>query len=85
MSKKTIAAGFDALIPAAKTQPAEAKPQTPARSYKTVCYSLPVDLAEKVRNIAYWDRKKLNAVVSEALAEYCARWKPSADAAPENL
>ena len=45
-------------------------------NYKTVCYSIPPETAEKIRQIAAWDRRKLNAVVTEAFEQYAAKWKP---------
>lgn len=90
MAKKNtiIAAGLEGLL---TPTPAPANPQDQAEkperikgNYKTVCYSIPPDLADKIRYIAYWDRKKLNAVVAEAFAAYIANWKP-ADGRPEKL
>lgn len=90
MKKVDITAGLDALLtqPTGKDQAPAATPQEPAKqrgNYKTVCYSIPTDIADKIRYIAYWDRKKLNAVVVEAFAAYCENWKPSTDAKPKQL
>jgi len=81
MNKKQIAGGLNGLIssatapiqeqPAKVEAPQEQAPKTPS---KTVCYALPVDVIEGIKYIAYYDRKKLNAVVTEAFAEYIARW-----------
>lgn len=71
--KKTAIAGLDDLLAAGPQETAPA----PRRAYKTVCYSLDAELADKIRYIAYWDRKKLNAVVAEALADYIAKWEPA--------
>ena len=71
--KDIIAAGLDGLLNAQ----AEGKPSRPKASYKTVCYSLPPALVDKIDYIAYWDRKKTNAVVAEAFEQYVSRWKPS--------
>ena len=51
-------------------------------NYKTVSYSIPPATAEKIRAIASWDRRKLNAVVTEAFEQYAANWKPKADGKP---
>lgn len=83
MAKKidTIAAGLNGLLstPAASTPEAQEPEQAPKvkGNYKTVCYSIAPELADKIRYIAYWDRKKLNAVVAEALADYIAKWEPA--------
>ncbi len=96
MSKKidTIAAGLNGLL-SAPAQPQEtaptAAPQEPEQApkqkgnYKTVCYSIPPELAEKIRYIAYWDRKKLNAVVVEAFEQYAANWNPSTGEKPKTF
>ena len=51
-------------------------------NYKTVSYSIPPATAEKIRVIAEWDRRKINAVVTEAFEQYAANWKPKADGQP---
>lgn len=51
-------------------------------NYKTVSYSIPPETAEKIRVIAEWDRRKINAVVTEAFEQYAANWKPKADGQP---
>ena len=78
--KKSITASFDSLL---KPTPANEKvnAQEPATkekgNYKTVCYSIPPATADKIRKIASWDRKKINAVVAEAFEQYAAKWKPT--------
>ena len=52
-------------------------------NYKTVCYSIPPETADKIRKIATWDRKKINAVVTEAFEQYAAKWKPSVEEPPK--
>ena len=80
--KKNITTGFDNLLnPNTNTGKAQAPEQEPAAAkekgnYKTVCYSIPPETAEKIRQIAAWDRKKINAVVVEAFEQYAAQWKP---------
>ena len=78
--KKAINDSLGGLI-----NPNPTKVQAPAQgpvqekikgNYKTVCYSIPPETAEKIRKIAAWDRRKLNAVVTEALEAYAAKWKP---------
>lgn len=92
MAKKNtvIAAGLNGLLsPAtssANTPPEAQQGQADKQrgNYITVCYSIPPEIAEKIRYIAYWDRKKINAVVVEAFAQYAANWKPT-DATPKKL
>lgn len=81
MDKKKIAGGLNGLIQSgtAPTQEQPVKVEAPQEQAakvptKAVCYGLPVDVIEGVRYIAYYDRRKLNAVVAEALAEYIDRW-----------
>lgn len=97
MAKKNniIAGGLQGLLaPAAATvtpQDPGQQEQAPKRvkrekgDYKTVCYSIPPELAEKIRYIAYWDRKKLNAVVVEAFTAYCEQWKPATGEKPKKF
>lgn len=92
MAKKNtiINAGLNGLLaparsPEGQTAPADPVEEQAKKPYKTVCYSIPADLAEKIRYIAYWDRKKLNAVVSEAFAAYCAAWNPTTDVKPKKI
>ena len=44
---------------------------------KPVCYSIPPETAEKIRQIASWDRKTINAVATEAFEQYARNWKPA--------
>jgi len=85
--KKNITVGFDNLL-----NPNTTKAQEPAQgtdtgkekgNYKTVCYSIPPETAEKIRKIAAWDRKKINAVVTEAFEQYAAKWKPTVEEPPK--
>ena len=86
MAKKNaiIAGGLNALLgpaPASTSTPEvpQEQPEQAAKqrgNYTTVCYSIPPEIAEKIRYIAYWDRKKINAVVVEAFTQYADNWKP---------
>lgn len=81
--KKNIVEGFDSLL---KPTNKEQEPTTDNHgkgNYKTVCYSIPPETAEKIRKIADWDRKKINAVVTEAFEQYAARWKPTVAEPPK--
>ena len=81
MAKKNtiIAAGLNGLLAGPTSTPEAAQETEQAEktkgNYKTVCYSIPPDLAERIRFIAYWDRKKINAVVVEAFQQYADNWK----------
>ncbi len=86
MANKNISAGLEGLLatkaaPAKETateaRPAPAQPARAKGNYKTVCYSIPPEVAEKVKEIAYWDRKKINEVVIEAFEKFYEDWKPS--------
>lgn len=86
MAKKNeiIAAGLGGLLtpppaPASTPEAHQEQPEQAAKqrgNYTTVCYSIPPEIAEKIRYIAYWDRKKINAVVVEAFTQYADNWKP---------
>ncbi len=84
--KKNIANNFGELLNPnpAKAQGAEsdAQPHRKKGDYRTVCYSIPPKTAEKMRKIASWERKKINAVVTEAFEQYAARWVPSKSEPP---
>lgn len=73
--KKQAISGLDDLLTAG---PQETQPE-PKRAYKTVCYSLDLELLEKINYIAYWDRRKVNAVVTDALTAYAANWQPKTE------
>lgn len=66
--------------PKAQEPAQEPAPTTTGRQKKNntvVCYSIDADTAEKIRQIAEWDRRKLNAVVMEAFEQYIAKWVPT--------
>ena len=87
MAKKNniITAGLNGLLgpaPASTPDVRQEQAEKPAKqrgNYTTVCYSIPPEIAEKIRYIAYWDRKKINAVVVEAFEQYAAKWKPDGE------
>ena len=85
--KKDISTTYGSLL-----NPTPAKAQAPVQepatekakgNYKTVCYSIPPETAEKIRQIAAWDRRKINAVVTEAFEQYAAQWKPAVAKPPK--
>ena len=85
--KKNITTGFDNLLnPNPTKAQAPIQDTAPAKdkaNYKTVCYSIPPETADKIRKIAAWDRKKINAVVTEAFEQYAAKWKPTVEEPPK--
>ena len=92
-----LTGGLDALLSAAPIATPQEQPAAPVAAtaeepgakvrgnYKTVCYSIPPDIADKMRYIARYDRKKLNAVVVEAFAAYINGWEPATDEKPVKL
>lgn len=89
--KKNVTAGLNGLLnslPGQDTRQEQETPTTAQRKGKTckvVSYSLPAELDEKMRYIAYFDRKKINAVVSEAFEAYIANWTPAPQEKPKKL
>ena len=84
--KKNIGTDINTLL---STNPTKAQDtvQEPAvkrakGNTKPVCYSIPPETAEKIRAIAAWDRKTINAVATEAFEQYAANWKPITDGQP---
>ena len=57
------------------TDPVKDEPKKKADA--VVCYRVPSEVAEKIKYIAYFDRKKIHAVVTEALTAYVEAWKPA--------
>lgn len=90
--KKNLATNYGNLLNTNPTKAQEPINDTPTEkatitritgNYKTVCYSIPPETAEKIRKIAAWDRKKINAVVTEAFEQYAAKWKPTVEKPPK--
>ena len=85
--KKNIGTNLGTLLNTNPTPPPKAQepaqepaPTTKGRQKKNntiVCYSIDADTAEKIRQIAEWDRRKLNAVAMEAFEQYIAKWVPT--------
>ena len=78
MKKDIIAGGINGLLQAPVSTPAtpQEKPAKVTGNYKIICTNIRPELAEKLEYIAYWDRKKKNAVINEALEAYVANWNP---------
>lgn len=83
--KKNITNSYAQMLKPTPTQAPEQDTATGKEkgNYKTVCYSIPPETAEKIRKIAAWDRRKINAVVTEAFEQYAAKWKPTVEEPPK--
>lgn len=85
-----IAAGLNGLLKQPEATPTpdtvtDAQGEKTKGNYKTVCYNIPPAIADYMRYIATYDRKKINAVVSEAFAEYIRNWKPAPQEKPKKF
>lgn len=77
--KKNIGTNLGTLLNTNPTAPTKAQEPVVKRAKgntKPVCYSIPPETAEKIRAIASWDRKTINAVATEAFEQYAQNWKP---------
>ena len=83
MKKQQIAGGLNGLLQAATT-PEQLTPN-PAPSTRPVTYNLTAEVLEKIRYIAFMDRKAKNAVVAEALAQYAEQWEQANGKIPVSL
>lgn len=83
MKKTVIADGLNGILNLTPDQ--EQKPKKEKKEYISVCYSINPELAEKIRYIAYYDRKKINAVVNEAFEQYINSWTPAPQEKPKKL
>jgi len=64
-------------------EPATEKTERERKNNKVVCYSIDADTADKIRKIAEWEGRKLNAVVIEAFEQYIAKWVPTPKEPPK--
>lgn len=89
MAKKQISAGIGGLL--ANAKPAKAPTTTEAEAVEeqgrkiVVSFSIDEHLAENIRYIAYYDRKKLSNVIAEAVAQYIERWTPAPQEKPRKF
>lgn len=79
MKKELLETGLNGLLNMQEPTPAPKKETTVrAKEQKQNCkpfsYSIPVELAEKISYIAYYDRRKVSAVVVEAFEDYVEKW-----------
>lgn len=80
MAKKALQGLDNMFNPNPKEQAAPVQEETTAKekgTTKPICYNLNPDIVEAIAYIAYYDRKKANAVVTEALTEYIRKWNNS--------
>ncbi len=59
---------------AALTQEQPQEPEKSKGNYKTVCYSIPPAVAESIKRVAWYERKKINAVVTDSFVKYVEQW-----------
>lgn len=89
MANKKLQQGLNGLLnptPQETQAQEQEQPTTKANKvYKAVCYNLHPDIIEKVKYIAYIDRKRANEVVTEALTDYFSKWKPAKEVTPKKL
>lgn len=83
--KDNVKAGLNGLLAPAQEPTTGTTEQKVKGNYKSVCYSIPTDVAEKIRRIAWYDRRKLGAVVADALEQYIKKWKPITPVDPNDL
>jgi hypothetical protein len=85
MASRKVETGLSGLLnptpaiprKAATAVPTQEQPQAPEKSkgnYKTVCYSIPPAVAENIKRVAWYERKKINAVVTDAFEKYVEQW-----------
>lgn len=89
MSKKDFTAGLDSLLGSNKAeQPKKGRPKDPTKRTPTktsqegtknnetrATFIVNEEQLEKVKDIAYWDRKNIKQVVAEALEGYIAKYE----------
>ena len=88
MAKKQISAGLSGLLnnhATAQAQAAEGAAEGEKVGKTVLSFSVDETTAENIRYIAYYDRRKLSAVIAEALAEYIERWTPAPQEKPRKL
>ena len=86
MAKKQIAAGLSGLLntPAPAQEPQATTTEDTGRKI-VLSFSVDETTAENIRYIAYYDRRKLSAVIAEALTEYISKWTPAPQEKPRKL
>jgi hypothetical protein len=85
MANKKLEQGLNGLLNPTQQEQEQTQTKKAKKVYETVCYNLHPDIIENVKYIAYYDRKKANEVVTEALTEYFDKWKPAKEVTPKKL
>ena len=86
MKKNASSAGLNGLLtPAPDTTGTTAEQTTTGAGTRPICYNLPPVIIEKIRYIAFMEHRKNNAVVSEGLAAYIAKWEKTNGEIPVTL
>lgn len=85
MKKQLLTGVEDLLEQPTTTAQAEPAEKTAKPKYKTYCYALDPEVAEKIEYIARYDRKKQNAVLTEAINKYAAEWTPAPQERPRSF
>jgi hypothetical protein len=87
MAKKQIVAGLNALVNTANNNTPAQEPTeaTVKGDKKVVSFSVGSETDEKLRYIAYYDRKTISAVINEALDAYFKTWTPAPQERPRKL
>jgi len=84
MAKEKLTAGLQGLL-TPQTEPATSTPGRTKKNHTITSYSLPVDLIEDIKYIAYYDRKTASSVIEEALRAYRDSWQPAPQLKPRKL
>lgn len=87
MAKKQIAEGLNGLLAPTHTKTTDTNTEAATEQGRKVVLSFSVDekTAENLRYVAYYDRRTQSAVITEALAEYFAKWTPAPQEKPRKL
>lgn len=84
MAKKQIAEGLNVLlaqtVKGTTTEAAEEQPRKVVLSF-----SVDEKTAENLRYVAYYDRRTQSSIITEALAEYFAKWTPAPQEKPKKF
>lgn len=75
MAKKELQQGLAGLLTPTQEQAQPKEQKQEKKQTKTACYNLPVELLDKLREVAYIDRRNVSAIVAIALEEYFTRWE----------
>ena len=85
MAKKQISAGLSGLLNTRTNAQAPTEGAEEQGRKTVLSFSVDETTAENIRYIAYYDRRKISAVIAEALAQYIERWTPAPQEKPRKL